>query len=80
MDKDRYTLKEVDEEICKRLQDDVYDEYLVDGAVLSCYQEAKGKLSYGEYMKDFEGHMVIDRQYYEDSGGYLKFNGPKGEK
>lgn len=44
------------------------------------YQEAKGKLPYGEYMKDFEGHMVIDRQYYEDSGGYLKFNGPKGEK
>ena len=43
------------------------------------YQEAKGKLPYGEYMKDFEGHMVIDRQYYEDSGGYLKFNGQRGK-
>jgi len=26
----------VDEEICRRLQDDIYDEYLVNGAVLSC--------------------------------------------
>ena len=41
------------------------------------YGNAKSALKFSEHTKSFNGHMVIDRQYYDDTGGYLKFNGPK---
>lgn len=44
------------------------------------YATAKAALAYSLNAKTFNGKMVIDRQYYDDTEGYLKFNGPKGEK
>lgn len=28
-------------------------------------------------VQEFDGHMVIDRQYYDDKNNYLKFNGSR---
>ena len=43
----------INEEICKRLQDDTHDEYLVDGALLTCTRAKWGDfiLSDGESIK-----------------------------
>lgn len=41
------------------------------------YLNAKEKLKEKDYSESFTGHMVIDRQYYDDTEGYLKFNAPK---
>ncbi len=42
------------------------------------YNDAKQKIDYGTYKEKFNGYIVIDRQYYNDTKGYLKFNGPRG--
>lgn len=43
------------------------------------YGTTKGELLYEDNINlDFQGCIVIDRKYYEDSGGYLKYNGEKG--
>ena len=45
------------------------------------YSKAKKELLYDNYaIRDFTGYIVIDRQYYEDTEGYLKYNGPKGNE
>ncbi len=44
------------------------------------YRDAKSALPYSAHTKSFTGHMVIDRQYYDDTEGYLKFNAPKEEE
>lgn len=44
------------------------------------YRKAKEKLDYDTYKQKFEGYMIIDRQYYDDEGKYLKFNGPRSEE
>lgn len=44
------------------------------------YSKAKVKLDYQTYTKEFNGYMVIDRQYYDDAGKHLKFNGPRGRE
>ena len=44
------------------------------------YQEAKRILPYNTYAQEFDGHMVIDRQYYDDKNNYLKFNGSRSEE
>ncbi len=44
------------------------------------YGEAKKKLDFDTYQGDLDGYMIIDRQYYDDKGNYLKFNGPRGEE
>lgn len=44
------------------------------------YKKAKPKLEYFANTKEFEGYMVIDRKYYSDTEGYLKFNAPKEGK
>ncbi|MDE7250736.1 MAG: hypothetical protein K2N82_12835 [Lachnospiraceae bacterium] len=44
------------------------------------YQKAKEKLLYNTYAQEFDGHMVIDRQYYDDKDKYLKFNGSRSEE
>ncbi|MDE6388755.1 MAG: hypothetical protein K2L82_13235 [Lachnospiraceae bacterium] len=41
------------------------------------YKDAKERLKEKDYSESFTGHMVIDRQYYDDTEGYLKFNAPK---
>ncbi len=42
------------------------------------YVDAKKEINYNTFKEDFNGYMVIDRQFYNDTKGYLKFNGPKG--
>ena len=42
------------------------------------YTDAKKKINYDTYKETFNGYMVIDRQYYNDTKGYLKFNGTRG--
>ena len=44
------------------------------------YTKAKETLLYNTYAKEFDGHMVIDRQYYDDKNKYLKFNEPRSEE
>lgn len=44
------------------------------------YKDGKKMLIYEEYTKEFNGYMVIDRQYYDDTEGYLKFNGKEKEE
>lgn len=44
------------------------------------YGEAKKKLDFDTYHGDLDGYMIIDRQYYDDKGNYLKFNGPRSEE
>ncbi|MBD5393460.1 MAG: hypothetical protein HDR71_04155 [Lachnospiraceae bacterium] len=44
------------------------------------YAEAKKKLPYNTYAQEFDGYMVIDRQYYDDKNNYLKFNGSRSEE
>lgn len=45
------------------------------------YRAAAATLTSGTYLNEkFNGYMVIDRQYYDDTNGYLKFNGKKGEE
>ena len=44
------------------------------------YTKAKEKLLYNTYAQEFDGHMVIDRQYYDDKNNYLKFNGSRSEE
>ena len=44
------------------------------------YQNAKEKLPYKTYAQKFDGHMVIDRQYYDDKNNYLKFNGTRSKE
>lgn len=56
------TSEMINEEICRRLQDDVYDEYLVNGAVLTCTGATK---------KDFslsDGDKVELEKTEEESG------------
>lgn len=44
------------------------------------YGDAREGLLFGDHLQDFNGYMVIDRQYYDDEGKYLKFNGPRSEE
>lgn len=44
------------------------------------YGDAREGLLFGDHSQDFNGYMVIDRQYYDDEGKYLKFNGPRSEE
>lgn len=44
------------------------------------YKDGKKMLIFEKYTEDFNGYMVIDRQYYDDTEGYLKFNGPRGKE
>ena len=42
------------------------------------YQRAKPEFDYKKYLvDDFTGYIVIDRQYYENTEGYLKYNSPQ---
>lgn len=40
------------------------------------YNNEKLKLVFGKNTKAFEGYIVIDRKYYDDTEGYLEFNAP----
>ncbi len=44
------------------------------------YSDAREELVLGDHLQEFNGYMVIDRQYYDDEGKYLKFNGPRSEE
>lgn len=44
------------------------------------YKTAKQYLKYEKNTKKFEGYMVINRDYYDDSKGYLRFNSSNKEK
>lgn len=44
------------------------------------YGDAREELLFGDHSQEFNGYMVIDRQYYDDEGKYLKFNGPRSEE
>lgn len=44
------------------------------------YGEARDKLLFSDHSQEFNGYMVIDRQYYDDEKKYLKFNGPRSEE
>lgn len=49
-------------------------------AASDTYGEWANTLVFKGNTKDFHGNMVIDRQYYDDTKGYLKFNGLKGQE
>ena len=40
----------------------------------------KYDLKFSDHHEDFNGYMVIDRQYYEDKDKYLKFNGTRSKE
>lgn len=44
------------------------------------YKYEKFKLEFSKHTKAFEGYIVIDRKYYDDTEGYLEFNAPKEGK
>lgn len=49
------------------------------------YSVARVDLKASSHSKEFKGYMIIDRQYYDDTGNdevdrYLKFNGPRGQE
>lgn len=61
------------------------DEGADDKGENNSYSEARTGIKASSHSKEFNGYMVIDRQYFDDVGNqegdkYLKFNGPRGQE